>query len=89
MAEQTSGSDESLEAVQVPDRGADSATPLARVDGKPLSDIPRDLYIPPDALAVFLEAFEGPLDLRVQSGAVVSLYSRFPRPAPRLLGDGA
>lgn len=37
--------------------------PLARVSGKPVVDLPRDLYIPPDALAVFLEAFEGPLDL--------------------------
>ncbi|MCG2580632.1 MAG: segregation/condensation protein A [Marinobacter sp.] len=37
--------------------------PLALVSGKPLVDLPRDLYIPPDALAVFLEAFEGPLDL--------------------------
>ncbi|MGC8120523.1 segregation and condensation protein A [Marinobacter sp. VGCF2001] len=37
--------------------------PLAFVSGKPLVDIPKDLYIPPDALAVFLEAFEGPLDL--------------------------
>ncbi len=36
---------------------------LALVSGKPLTDIPQDLYIPPDALAVFLEAFEGPLDL--------------------------
>jgi segregation and condensation protein A len=33
------------------------------VSGKAVVDIPRDLYIPPDALAVFLEAFEGPLDL--------------------------
>ncbi|AXS81754.1 MULTISPECIES: ScpA family protein [Marinobacter] len=38
-------------------------SPLARVSGKPVVDLPRDLYIPPDALAVFLEAFEGPLDL--------------------------
>ncbi len=37
--------------------------PLALVSGKPLVDLPKDLYIPPDALAVFLEAFEGPLDL--------------------------
>lgn len=37
--------------------------PLALVDGKPLSDMPEDLYIPPDALSVILEAFEGPLDL--------------------------
>ncbi len=36
---------------------------MARVSGKPLVDLPSDLYIPPDALAVFLEAFEGPLDL--------------------------
>lgn len=37
--------------------------PLALVSGKPLVEVPKDLYIPPDALAVFLEAFEGPLDL--------------------------
>lgn len=38
-------------------------TPIARVYGEPLTDLPRDLYIPPDALKVFLETFEGPLDL--------------------------
>jgi segregation and condensation protein A len=37
--------------------------PFAIVRGEPLSTPPRDLYIPPDALEVFLEAFEGPLDL--------------------------
>ena len=36
---------------------------LARLYGEPLFAMPRDLYIPPDALEVFLEAFEGPLDL--------------------------
>ena len=36
---------------------------LARLYGEPLVAMPRDLYIPPDALQVFLEAFEGPLDL--------------------------
>ncbi len=36
---------------------------LARLYGEPLFTMPRDLYIPPDALQVFLEAFEGPLDL--------------------------
>ena len=36
---------------------------LARLYGEPLFSMPRDLYIPPDALEVFLEAFEGPLDL--------------------------
>lgn len=37
--------------------------PLAVVRGQPLEKIPQDLYIPPDALEVILEAFEGPLDL--------------------------
>jgi segregation and condensation protein A len=37
--------------------------PLAMVRGQPMLEIPQDLYIPPDALAVILEAFEGPLDL--------------------------
>jgi segregation and condensation protein A len=36
---------------------------LARLYGEPLFKLPHDLYIPPDALEVFLEAFEGPLDL--------------------------
>ncbi len=36
---------------------------LARLYGEPLFAMPQDLYIPPDALKVFLEAFEGPLDL--------------------------
>jgi segregation and condensation protein A len=37
--------------------------PLALVRGQPMLEIPQDLYIPPDALAVILDAFEGPLDL--------------------------
>jgi len=36
---------------------------VARLYGEPLFSLPTDLYIPPDALEVFLEAFEGPLDL--------------------------
>ncbi len=36
---------------------------IARVRGEPLVELPQDLYIPPEALEVFLEAFEGPLDL--------------------------
>jgi segregation and condensation protein A len=36
---------------------------MARLYGEPLFALPQDLYIPPDALEVFLEAFEGPLDL--------------------------
>jgi segregation and condensation protein A len=37
--------------------------PFAVVQGAPYTELPKDLYIPPDALEVFLEAFEGPLDL--------------------------
>jgi len=37
--------------------------PFAVIDGQPMMQLPEDLYIPPDALEVFLEAFEGPLDL--------------------------
>jgi segregation and condensation protein A len=41
----------------------DLVLPFARVRGEPLTEMPTDLYIPPEALSVFLEAFEGPLDL--------------------------
>lgn len=37
--------------------------PIAKVYGEALRELPKDLYIPPDALEVFLDAFEGPLDL--------------------------
>ncbi len=37
--------------------------PFAMVLGEPLTELPRDLYIPPQAMEVFLDAFEGPLDL--------------------------
>ena len=40
-----------------------SEMPFAIVNGEPVTHMPRDLYIPPQALEVFLEAFEGPLDL--------------------------
>lgn len=36
---------------------------IAKIDGKPLEALPQDLYIPPEALAVYLDNFEGPLDL--------------------------
>jgi len=39
------------------------AGPVARVLGEPVTQLPKDLYIPPEALEVFLETFEGPLDL--------------------------
>jgi len=50
---------------QLPDRstGGQAEMPFAIVQGEPISALPSDLYIPPDALEVFLEAFEGPLDL--------------------------
>jgi segregation and condensation protein A len=58
-----------LRIVQPPAESADSPTPaqaempFAVVQGEPVTQLPRDLYIPPQALEVFLEAFEGPLDL--------------------------
>jgi len=42
---------------------AQQELPIALVEGKPYTEVPVDLYIPPDALEVILEAFEGPLDL--------------------------
>jgi segregation and condensation protein A len=42
---------------------AQGEMPFAIVSGEPVTELPRDLYIPPHALEVFLEAFEGPLDL--------------------------
>jgi segregation and condensation protein A len=47
-------------AVEAP---AQQEMPFAIVQGAPLLTLPQDLYIPPDALEVFLDAFEGPLDL--------------------------
>lgn len=40
-----------------------AGAPVARIYGEPLLELPHDLYIPPEALEVFLETFEGPLDL--------------------------
>lgn len=62
----------SQEINQEPDAGSEKARPhnpqqaempFAIVQGQPLTEPPKDLYIPPEALEVFLEAFEGPLDL--------------------------
>jgi segregation and condensation protein A len=41
----------------------DMAMPVARIKGEPMTDLPADLFIPPDALSVILDEFEGPLDL--------------------------
>ncbi|MCB1949236.1 MAG: segregation/condensation protein A [Burkholderiales bacterium] len=37
--------------------------PIAKICGEPMMEVPQDLYIPPDALEVFLDTFQGPLDL--------------------------
>lgn len=46
-----------------PEPHTQAEMPFAMVEGQPVTEMPRDLYIPPQALEVFLEAFEGPLDL--------------------------
>ena len=56
------GNDPPAEAEAGTATGGDAA-PLARVRGEPVLALPLDLYIPPHALEVFLDAFEGPLDL--------------------------
>ena len=55
QAAQSAAPEESSQAV-VPET-------IARLYGEPMTEIPKDLYIPPDALEVILETFEGPLDL--------------------------
>lgn len=49
-------------AVSTPPSGP-AGSPVAKIHGEPLTEIPPDLYIPPDALEVFLDTFQGPLDL--------------------------
>src|SRR5947199_9183110 len=55
----------SAAAIKTPilDLAQAAGAPVARVYGEPLLELPQDLYIPPEALEVFLETFEGPLDL--------------------------
>jgi segregation and condensation protein A len=54
----------STEHIDTPNSTTEQAEmPFAIVQGAPVTELPRDLYIPPDALEIFLEAFEGPLDL--------------------------
>jgi len=55
--------DNIVENEAVKEQPAQAEMPFAVVQGEPLALLPEDLYIPPDALEVFLEAFEGPLDL--------------------------
>jgi segregation and condensation protein A len=61
LVENTGSQLESDELGELPPQ--QSEMPFAVVEGEPMTELPRDLYIPPDALQVFLEAFEGPLDL--------------------------
>lgn len=52
-----------LQGEALPAVSPQTEMPFALVQGEPVTQLPRDLYIPPQALEVFLEAFEGPLDL--------------------------
>ena len=47
----------------LPDLARQGGAHVAKIHGEPLLELPRDLYIPPEALEVFLDTFEGPLDL--------------------------
>jgi len=52
-----------MTATAIGDLAQQGGAPVARIRGEPLLELPHDLYIPPEALEVFLETFEGPLDL--------------------------
>jgi segregation and condensation protein A len=58
----TAGVDDTTPLVEI-QQLPNSDPPMARLYGQPVIDIPADLFIPPDALRIILEAFEGPLDL--------------------------
>lgn len=60
IAREKSGSIDSRDSATQPGQ---AEMPFAIVQGKAVTEVPKDLYIPPDALEVILEAFEGPLDL--------------------------
>lgn len=60
MTKTTGESDNMAELVDQPSQ---EELPFAYVAGRAITELPKDLYIPPDALEIFLEAFEGPLDL--------------------------
>jgi len=56
-------SGESGDTEALVDQPGQEELPFAYVAGQAITELPKDLYIPPDALEIFLEAFEGPLDL--------------------------
>jgi segregation and condensation protein A len=60
VSKATESNQQALDASPSPRQGE---MPFAVIQGEPLTVLPEGLYIPPDALEVFLEAFEGPLDL--------------------------
>jgi segregation and condensation protein A len=62
-SDQTAGASADVPAAIPNARPQQQEMPLAMVLGQPVLQIPQDLYIPPDALEVILDAFEGPLDL--------------------------
>ena len=49
--------------IETPTPLAAPVVPIGKFRGEPVLELPHDLYIPPDALEIFLETFEGPLDL--------------------------
>ena len=63
--EPTNPEQDKAQTPPVPERAGPAQTeiPIALIWGEKVTELPQDLYIPPDALRVFLEAFEGPLDL--------------------------
>lgn len=52
-----------MENINTPTPPTETPEPIAIIQGQAMVSLPKDLYIPPDAMEVFLEAFEGPLDL--------------------------
>ncbi|WP_455201871.1 segregation and condensation protein A [Kaarinaea lacus] len=63
VAEETVDAEASAVTDQSEVQQATDSTPIAIVQGSAFTELPKDLYIPPEALEVFLDAFEGPLDL--------------------------
>lgn len=66
MAPQTlpeANTTQDMPAPESPSHPLQEEMPFAMIMGRQITELPKDLYIPPEALEVFLEAFEGPLDL--------------------------
>jgi len=63
MTDAVSAKERALERLRERARLEQTEMPFAVIEGEAMTQIPMDLYIPPDALEVFLDAFEGPLDL--------------------------